>query len=211
MIDLEKWGNSIINKVKTDRHAFSDKPLDFSIFYSPIQLAPRLMIIGDNPGGTDKGLDEIPNIHEYLVTDKDKTYKMATAMRDKVMKGEKLNDILKTSVKLNRIFFKTRDLKTFRTLPKAVEMEKYCLKMLEEIIDKLQPKRILAESFGTFESLCGTSGTSVLEKEGANKSLLLVGKYKGIEVLGINHPTSSRGISNNDWERVNKELEKRLD
>lgn len=210
---LEHWGNSIIDKVKVDRLDFSDVPREFSIFYSPLRLKPKLMIIGDNPGGqiTDKGLEEIPKIHEYLVTDKDKTYKMADAMRNKVMKGEKLNDILRTSVKLNRIFFRTPDLKTFRAFPKAVEMEKYCLKILEEIIDKLQPKRILTESFGTFERLCGTSWASVLEKEDSKKSLLLVGKYKGIEVLGINHPSSSRGLSNGDWERVNKELEKRLE
>jgi hypothetical protein len=210
--DLDKWGNSIIEKVKSDSLVFNSK-LEVSVFYSPLRLNPKLMIIGDNPGGqiTDKGLDKIPKIHEYLVTDKEKTYKMADVMRDKVMKGEKLNDILRTSVKLNRIFFRTPDLKTFRAFPKAIEMEKYCLKILEEIIDTLHPKRILAESFGTFEVLCGTPCTSILEKEGTNKSLLLSGKYKGIEVLGINHPSSSRGISNTDWERVNKELEKRLD
>ena len=105
----------------------------------------------------------IPKIHEYLDPDEDKKYKLANAMRDKVMKGEKLKEILRTSVKLNRIFFRSPDLKTFKAFPKAVEMEKYCLKILEEIIDKLQPKRILAESFGTFEKLCETSGTSVLE------------------------------------------------
>ena len=211
--NLEKWGNSIIKKVKEDSLNFSDVPLEISIFYSPLRLKPNLMIIGDNPGGqtTDKGLDKIPKIHEYMDTDKDKQYKLAVAMREKVMKGDKLKDILRTSVKLNRIFFKTPNLKIFETFPKADEMEKYCLKILEEIIDTLQPKRILAESFGTFEKLCGTSWTNVLEKENTKKSLLLVGKYKEIEVLGINHPSSARGISNSDWERVNKVLEERLD
>ncbi len=211
--DLDKWGNSIIQKVKSDSSAFSSQHLNVSVFYSPLRLKPKLMIIGDNPGGqiSDKGLDQIPTIHEYLVTDKDKTYKMACVMRDKVMKGEKLNYILRTSVKLNRMFFRTPNLKTFRAFPKAIEMEKYCFNILEEIIKILQPKNILAESFGTFEVLCGTPCTSILEKEGTNKSLLLSGKYKGIEVLGINHPSASRGISSGDWERVNKELEKRLD
>ncbi|MCA6373364.1 MAG: hypothetical protein IM631_18515 [Cytophagales bacterium] len=211
--NLENWGNSIIDKVKVDKLDFSDDQSNFSIFYSPLILNPKLMIIGDNPGGqiTDKGLDKIPKLHEYLDPDKDKQYKLANAMRDKIMKGEKLKEILRTSVKLNRIFFKSPDLKTFKAFPKAIEMEKYRLKILEEIIDKLQPKKILAESFGTFEVLCGTPCTSVLEKEGTNKSLLLAGKYKGIEVLGINHPSSSRGLSNGDWERVSKELEKRLD
>lgn len=211
--NLENWGNSIIDKVNEERTRLSEKRLEFSIFYSPLRANPKLMIIGDNPGGQmeQAGLYKIPKEHEYLDPNQDKKYKLANAMREKIMKGVKLEEILRTSVKLNRIFFRTPDLKTFRALPKAAEMEEYCLKILEEIIDKLQPKRILAESFGTFEVLCGTPCTSVLEKEGTNKSLLLVGKFKGIEVLGINHPSSSRGLSNGDWERVNKELEKRLD
>lgn len=211
-IDLEKWGISIINKVKVDRVAFSEKPLEFSIFYSPIRFAPRLMIIGDNPGGQlgEPGLYEIPKLHEYI--DPNQNYSIAVAMRDKIMKGEKLKDILTESVKINRIFFRTPDMATFESIEKANEIKKYCLGTVDEIIEKLKPKRILAESFGTFKTFCAT-WTTILEKEGTTKSLLLAGQYTGIEILGINHPSQAwrKGIDNNDWDRVNRELEKRLD
>lgn len=212
MIDIEKWGNAIINKVKADRLAFSNKPLEFSIFYSPIQFAPRLMIIGDNPGGqlSEQGLYEIPKLHEYI--DPNQKYLLALAMRDKIMKGEKLRDILENSVKINRIFFRTSNMATFESMEKSNEIKQYCFRTVNEIIDTLKPKRILAESFGTFKTFC-TTWTSVLEKENSKKSLLLVGQYNGIEMLGINHPSQAwrQRIDNNDWERVHKELEKRLD
>jgi len=133
-------------------------------------------------------------------------------MRDKILKGKKLNDILLKSVKLNRIFFKTHDMNEFYKLNKPEEMKDYCAGVLDEIINKLKPKRILAESFGTFESL-SKQWTSILDKESKNKSLLLAGQYKGIEIFGINHPSQAwrQGINDDDWDGVNKELEKRLD
>jgi hypothetical protein len=211
-VDLEKWGNSLIDKVKSDRVAFSEKQLEFSIFYSPILFEPRLLIIGDNPGGQldEQGLYEIPKLHEYI--DPNQKYSLALAMRDKIMKGEKLRIILENSVKINRIFFRTPNMGEFESLEKANEIKQYCLTTVNEIIDTLKPKRILAESFGTFKTFCST-WTPILEKENTNKSLLLVGQYKGIEILGINHPSQAwrQRIDNTDWERVNKELEKRLD
>ena len=209
---MQSWGDSIINRVKADRLQFSHVPLEFSIFYSPIQMQPSLMIIGDNPGGQmgEQGLYEIPKIHEYV--DPNQKYTIAVAMRDKILKGEKLTDILKNSVKINRIFFRTPDMRIFESLNNAKEIEYYCLRIVDEIIETLKPKRILAESFGTFKTFCNT-WTSILEKENAKKSLLLQGQYNGIEILGINHPSQAwrQRIDNNDWERVNKELEKRLD
>lgn len=210
--ELNKWGNSIIEKVKADSLAFSGEPLEFSVFYSPIRHKPTLLIIGDNPGGQldQKGLYSIPEIHEYV--DRSQTYSLAIAMRDKIMKGDKLNAILRNSVKINRIFFRTPNMRTFESLNKATEIKKYCLKTVEEIIETIKPKRILAESFGTFKTFCRT-WTSVLEKQNTQKALLLHGHYKDIEVLGINHPSQAwrQGINTADWERVNEELEKRLD
>jgi hypothetical protein len=210
--DLEKWGNAIIKRVKAESFSILNEHLEFSIFYSPVLYKPALLIIGDNPGGQlhQKGLDSVPVIHEYI--DMSQTYTMAVAMRDKIMKGEKLNGILKNSVKINRIFFRTPSMRSFESLNKAVEIRKFCFNTVEEIIEYIKPKRILAESFGTFKSFCST-WTSILEKEHTNKSLLLHGHYKGLEVFGINHPSQAwrQGIGNDDWERVNKELEKRLD
>jgi hypothetical protein len=210
--ELSRWGRSIIEKVKSDRLKFNKEPMEFSIFYSPLRSEPNLMIIGDNPGGQvgEPGLYEIPDTHEYI--DTRQTYAIAVAMRDKILKGDKLKNILSNSVKLNRIFFRTPDLKTFDNLNGAGVIQEYCKNILDEIIETLKPRKILAESFGSFKAL-STSWTSILDKPSKNKSLLLLGQYKGIEMLGINHPSQAwrQGIDNEDWERVNKELEKRLD
>lgn len=209
--ELNRWGKSIIEKVKSDRLNFSKDPMEFSIFYSPLKTEPSLMIIGDNPGGQvgEPGLYEIPEIHEYI--DAKQTYPIAVAMRKKILKGDKLSNVLANSVKLNRIFFRTPDLKTFANLNKGREIQEYCKDVLDEIIETIKPRKILAESFGTFKAL-SASWTSILDKPTNNKSILLLGQYKGIEVFGINHPSQAwrQGIDNDDWERVNRELEKRL-
>lgn len=206
--ELTKWGNSLIQKVMDEFH---EDGLNFSIFYSPLIMNPTLMIIGDNPGGQmdQVGLDKIPDKHEY--TDQAQNYKMATMMRGKIMKGDKLQQILKESVKTNRIFFRTPDLNKLSSLENKTKIIDYCGGILCEIIRTIQPQNILAESFGTFRSLSSTE-TSILVKPNSTKSLLLFGEYDGIPVFGINHPSraSYHKITDEDWDLVNKELEKRL-
>jgi len=49
-------------------------------------------------------------------------------------------------------------------------------------------------------------------KPNSTKPLLLLGQLDGIPVFGINHPSraSYHKINDEDWNAVNKELEKRL-
>lgn len=210
---FDNFGYSLIEKVKKDRAQFSKKPLEFSIFFSPLRLFPKLMIIGDNPGGQmdQPGLYEIPKEHEYIYIDQKDDYKMAKMMRDKIMKGEILHKILKDSVKTNRIFFRTPDLDTLDSLENKNEIIEYCKNILHEIIRTIQPRNILAESFGTFRSLSNVE-TTILMKPNSTKPLLLLGQFEGIRVFGINHPSkaSYHKINDDDWDSVNRELEKSL-
>jgi hypothetical protein len=208
---LNEWGDALIQKIKNERTQFRKEPLEFSIFYSPLKVKPKLMIIGDNPGGQmdQIGLYTIPEKHEY--TDETQDYRIAKMMREKIMKGDKLQEVLKESVKTNRIFFRTPDLNKLSSLENKTKIIDYCRGILYEIIRTIQPQNILAESFGAFRSLSSTE-TSILVKPNSTKSLLLYGEYAGTPVFGINHPSraSYHKITDEDWGLVNKELEKRL-
>lgn len=211
--ELEIWGHSIIQDIKRKMFRFGNKSLEFSVFYSPLSFKPKLMIIGDNPGGQmgQAGLYHIPRIHEYVDPDPKKRYLIANIMRDKILSGEKLNQVLTYSVKTNRIFFRTPDLATLNSLAEKKEIVAYCRICLDKIIGKIQPQNILAESFGAFKSLSDIKQV-ILTKANSNKALLLGGQYNGIPVFGINHPSraSFHKITNEDWELVNKELERLL-
>ncbi|MBX2956287.1 MAG: hypothetical protein KF846_09030 [Cyclobacteriaceae bacterium] len=208
---LTEWGNALIEKVKKERIQLRQKPLEFSIFYSPLRQNPRLMIIGDNPGGQmdEPGLYEIPKIHEYI--DPAQDYKIARMIREKILKGEILHKVLIDSVKTNRIFFRTPDLNTLESMENKNKIIDYCKNILVDIIKTIQPRNILAESFGTFRSLSNIEET-ILTKPNSTKPLLLRGQFEGIQVFGINHPSraSYHRIGDADWDAVNKELERSL-
>ncbi|WP_421808700.1 hypothetical protein [Flagellimonas sp.] len=202
---INRWGNKLLKGLN---EKWSDIPeqaqTGFTIFYSPIKFRPYLLIIGDNPGGNEFIKQRtLPKEHEYFKYD----YPLALSMRDKIFKGEKLSKILQSSVKTNRIFFKTRNLKQFESLSNSKDMETYCFQILQQIIKTLEPNVIFAESLGTFRKL-STFEKVILSKEKNNKALLVYGKYKNIPVFGINHPSraSFHKINDEDWSKVNTKL-----
>lgn len=203
--ELQQWALNLIRKINKDW-----KNIDsYSLFYSPVYFKPDLIIIGDNPGGTEKNKQtELPFEHEYFA----ENYKIAKIMRDKIFKGAQLNLLLKNSVKINRIFIKSQKLSDFSKQENSLILSNYCFEMVEEIIEKLKPKSIFAESFGTFRKFSRKEKV-LLEKQtnkGTNKALVLMGYYKNIEIIGINHPSraSFHGINDNDWNNVNMKLTK---
>ncbi|WP_209405620.1 hypothetical protein [Pseudozobellia sp. WGM2] len=201
---LYDWSINILRKLNQDWSSVPEPILSgYTIFYSPIKFKPTILIIGDNPGGTESiRQKELPAEHEYFKYD----YHLARIMRNKIFKGERLNALLKNSVKTNRIFFKTKNLDEFNKLVDSKNMEAYCFNILDEIIFKLQPKLIFAESLGTFRKL--SSKETVLLKKESGKSLLVQGIHNDITVLGINHPSraSYHKIDDNDWNKVNDKL-----
>ncbi len=52
--ELQKWGQGLIDKLNKDwSHIPEGQISGYSIFYSPISFQPDLMVIGDNPGGSE--------------------------------------------------------------------------------------------------------------------------------------------------------------
>ena len=210
MIDskLQQWAQGLLNDLndfsKDSKNFSGDKIPGFSIFYSPVCMNPKILVIGDNSGGKEKDKQkELPAEHDYFKY----CYPIAKTMREKIFKGEPLNTALRNSVKINRVFFRTRDLEEFNSISNSTELEAHCFDIVQQIIGKLQPRLIFAESFGTFKKL--SSEKDVLLKKPENeKELLLEGKYKEIKVLGINHPSTAsfHKVNDEDWESVNKKL-----
>lgn len=202
---LISWGNNLLDGLNTKWNNVPESILaGFTIFYSPIRFRPNLLLVGDNPGGDELVRQEkLPVEHEYFKYN----YAIAYAMKNKIFTGERLNHLLKDSVKTNRIFFKTKNLKQFNELIDSKNMESYCFEILEGIIKVLEPKLIFAESLGTFRKLSNEERI-ILKKEENNKSLLVLGNYNEIPVLGINHPSraSFHKINDQDWKKVNEKL-----
>ena len=202
---VKEWCNILLDRLNSDWGSVPNTILSgYSIFFSPVKYQPDLLIIGDNPGGSEFIRQiEVPIEHEYFKYD----YPIAKTMKNKIFKGEKLNNLLRGSVKTNRIFFKTKNLDQFNKLHNSKSMEVYCFLILEDIIDKLNPKMIFAESLGTFRKLSKEEKV-LLKKEENGKSLLVEGMYNNIPVLGINHPSraSYHRINDIDWQKVNEKL-----
>lgn len=196
------WIGDILDKLNNDWKDNLD--LNYAIFQSPVTINPILLIIGDNPGGNEKiRQTKPPENHEYFTYD----YTLAKKMKDLIFEGDKMNKILFESVKINRIFFKSRKLADFKRLKNHIVLEKYCWEMVKLIIEKINPKYIFAETFGTFRKLC--SEENVLLKKKLGKKLLLEGYYNDIQTYGINHPSRAglHKITNDDWQLVNKKLQ----
>ena len=123
-----------------------------------------------------------------------------------IFSGQELEELLKKSVKINRVFFQSKNIKS---LDKWRELEDFCFEYVEKVICKIDPKLIIAESVGTFNSLIyrfkGVSHTEPLLVHN-NKILLRSGLMENKLLLGLQHPTSARGISNEQWKIVTGKL-----
>lgn len=201
------WIVELYNQVKKEHHRLALRG-GMAIFYSPVKFNADIMLIGDNPGGENGIIESQPPLnHSYLLDD----YRLAKKMRQ-IFSGSKLENILKTSVKLNRVFFQSKNKAELDRIIGWKNAENLCAPFLEIIINKVNPKFILAESIGSFNALMANfNGIPNFCPEVKNKNgkiLLRYGKIMQDKLLiGIQHPTSARGISTEDWKRVTNELE----
>ena len=82
-----------------------------AVFYTTVKYNPELLLIGDNLGGDNgKIWKEPPKKHDYFLNEED-DYPFAKKMR-LIFTGNKLETILKESVKINRVFFQSVDKKS---------------------------------------------------------------------------------------------------
>jgi hypothetical protein len=123
----------------------------YAIFYSPITINPELMIIGENPAG-DEDFDEskvgVPEKHDYEIYN----YKIAENMKKIFGLANIISDLF-VSVKLNLNFFATKNTSILNRQEYFSKTEKFSRAKVVETIDRIKPKRILAEGIATFDKL----------------------------------------------------------
>src|SRR5690606_15457715 len=148
-----------------------------------------------------------PEQHDYLL-DQENDYPFARKMRF-IFSGQKLENLLRSSVKINRVFFQSRTIADFNHQVDWNDLQAFCLPLVNEIIQTLNPRVIIAESVGSFNSLVNQKGgavTAEYELESDGKILIRSGSINNRLILGLQHPTSARGISNEHWLMVSNKL-----
>ena len=129
-------------------------PAGYAIFYGPVWVRPKLMLIGLNPGGDEScfsGNKEVlvarEQPMEYITYRNDSTYPIAGRTTD-IFESIGLMDLLSESMKTNINFFRS---KRWTELPKQHASE--CIKLLLSVIYKVEPRAILCESIGAYDIL----------------------------------------------------------
>jgi hypothetical protein len=212
-VPTEKWMQDLYFNTKKKWQAEGGNEMGFAIFYSPIKVNPKIMIIGLNPGGGVESVDEPMkgplSKHDYFV----QNYPIARNMK-RIFTHSELKSKLKNSVKLNLYFFRSRDWKSLQ-IPSHLKI--YCEERVKEIVSRLQPKVIVAEGFQTYKALKTFSALNIPDKEvfypgtQRGRRIILIGQTLNIPLIGITHPSASRGISNDMLDKIGNHLKTILD
>jgi hypothetical protein len=212
-MSLSEWGSNFIREVHLKWESFKGtNPLfdsGFSVFYSPLKISPKIMLIGFNPGGGPESFDlknalTIPTKHDYFAED----YPLAKKMRA-IFKNMNQEELLADSVKLNLIFFRTTDMEQWNQLEPLVrkDIEAFCIQKGKEAILHLKPKVILAEGIQTYLQLKRALDVKADDRifESKGRSLFIENKFNETKLLGIIHPSGAR-VSNEEWVLITDNL-----
>jgi hypothetical protein len=186
----------------------------FAVFYSPVREDSQLVILGLNPGGTERDFTEVvarqlPTEHDYFPRDPTSDYPLARRMRqlfDEIGRPELLRD----SVKLNLIFFRTKDSGEWHGLDPTLrrDLETFCAERVRAVLHALRPKIVLTEGIDTFERLLLSDLPLLSVRRHRIYSRLAL--PPGAKVIGITHPTGTR-VGGADWERIGEQLRRDLE
>lgn len=222
---LDYWARNLTKEVYEEwKSKYSDWKQGVKLFYGPIHRKnPKLMVLTYNPGGDSfsfqKDLTRFENgdfspypKHEYTHRD----YTFAKNIRKLFSNNF---DLLEESVALPIMFFRSKDTKLLKQRfqkDKRKEAEKFCLEKVKQIIEFLQPKKILIIGINTYEKLKKMIMLDMGEKNSEysfyptkKETLYIVSKWEKIPVLTIRHISGSR-FSNKDKEKLNQQLSKFL-
>lgn len=176
------------------------------VFYSPVTSRPSLLIIGYQPGGDEedfkkeskadfeKGDFRLPEANEYIERD----YLLAEKVKDLFgFKGGM--DILKKSVVFQLIFFRAPSIDVWIQEAGGLrrEMEDFCFQKVEEILRKIEPKRILVLGMGTYDALKKIFGgdceeRNCLPRRKTGERMCVRASFGGHEILAVMHPSGAR-------------------
>ena len=207
-MDIQEWAEDLVEEVR-EKWESSEEKYDFSesgfrVFYSPVHLNPDLMIIGYNPGNDDKPFTKeddshIPEFHEYLYHNS----KIARKMKY-LFEGIERDDWLECSIKLNLLFFKSENEAQWETMDQDVrnELETFCFKKVNEIIDTIMPRYIITEGLKVFDMLINSvllgCDTPEVKIGVGGRKIYAKSRYGHSQIIGLVHLTNDR-ISYPDW------------
>lgn len=143
------WINQLYEDTERLWEKYKD-PNGYAIFYSPVFVNPKIMIIGYNPGGDERSFlannhCAPPDKHEYLK----KEYPLAKRM-DKIFQYAGLTNELGRTVKLNLNFFRS---KKAADMADKHELRDFSEQHVLKIIERLDPGMIITEGLATFDRL----------------------------------------------------------
>jgi len=172
-------------------------PSGYSILYSPLPEQADLVIVGYNPGGNSTDFDvenagSIPTEHEYL----NESYPLAKKMRQLFEESGHL-ELLKKSVKTNLIYFRSRDVKSWESIPKDIRttLETRSIAATTSLVRQLKPKWIVCEGFATYDRLCEQLLVSKDKNQNINSAVRVSSITGGPLIIGLKHPTGARWSS----------------
>jgi len=215
------WAENITRDVYSEYiNKYSFWKYGIKVFYSPVTFRPKLMIISYQPGGDEKDYEKeekkdyekedfhLQNFNSYV----DTNHLMSRKVRSLFDFNGGL-ELLKNSVVFPLIFFRSPTISIWKQEnPQRDKMEKFSFSKVKEIIDKLQPQKILILGMKTYDELKYILGTAenekVLHKRGpSNERMALSSKCGGYKLFAITHPTGAR-INTSDWDSIRKLFEK---
>ncbi|MEX2192933.1 MAG: hypothetical protein WD717_06095 [Nitrosarchaeum sp.] len=218
-MEINQWAESLTKKVFDEwKNKFSFWNDGFKVFYSPVRLNPKVMIISYNPGGNRSSF-ESEDYNRFLIDDFSspkanlyiiKNYLMANKMKDFFQDSV---DELEQSVVFPVIFFRSKNKRYWRQFfpnEKRILAEQFCFEIVKEIITTIKPKKLLIIGFETLDILQKhvTGKLESIEIKSVNygknnERLYQLLKLKDIPVFVIRHPTGSR-IRKQDWLQIKK-------
>ena len=177
--------------------------LKFGIFYSPVRHQPALMIIGANPGfDSDDDTKAPPSTNLFYDFGKrnEKEWKITTELRKRFQLASR-TEMLRESVVTNLLFFKSRCLGKHRTTHQGWcdngnakvrrEIEDYCQTKMVQIVNRVDPMRILVLGLTTWDKLTEGEVSRVTRRTNGRGRVAVAGTLWNRSALAIIHPTGA--------------------
>ena len=184
-----------------DKYAALPKYCGFNILQGPPLFRPPTLFIGYQPGGDhDEGDRERLAGRELKWASKCANATGSWRLSKK-LQGMFTRPYLEKCVGVNAIFLRSPRIDDYkRDFDKStrLQVEQFCLSQVYKIIETIDPSKIVAIGFSTFQ-LFGESRPGLINENG--RTLTRVGQIAGRQAIAILHLSGAR-ISNPDLNRI---------
>lgn len=213
---ITAWAESLTKEIydawKT-RYVFW-KP-GIKVWYAPVVQDPKLLIITLQPGGGQADF-EAENLGAFEAGDFSTTsndYVEATYVSAKKIRSffdfDPTHEILKHSVVVPLVFFRSPSISVWNndlSPNKRAEMEGLCFAKTKEIVDTVNPEKILVIGMKAYKKLKELLGTIQDEKvayarRGGAEELVITASSNGTPICAVMHFSGSH-INKTDWQKM---------